>query len=119
MGLWPTHRDESALLRFIDSKWVTPRLSRECNRDCSPTIFVSVGAEQVGSSLAPKLRNDFDRSDDVSVQFLQISRRYPVTSNLGCILLTEHRVEKRTLARAASRVAGSFPISGPRRRGKA
>jgi hypothetical protein len=23
MGLWPTHRDESALLRFIDSKQVT------------------------------------------------------------------------------------------------
>jgi hypothetical protein len=23
MGLWPTHRDESALLRLIDSKQVT------------------------------------------------------------------------------------------------
>jgi len=29
MGLWPTHRDESALLRFIDSKRVTSRLSTE------------------------------------------------------------------------------------------
>ncbi len=33
MGLRPTHRDESALLRFIDSKRVTPRLSTECNGD--------------------------------------------------------------------------------------
>jgi hypothetical protein len=32
MGLRPTHRDESALLRFIDSKRVTPRLSTECKR---------------------------------------------------------------------------------------
>ena len=30
MGLWPTHRDESALLRLIDSKRVTPRLSTKC-----------------------------------------------------------------------------------------
>jgi hypothetical protein len=29
MGLWPTHRDESAFLRLIDSKRVTPRLSTE------------------------------------------------------------------------------------------
>jgi len=29
MGLWPTHRDESALLRFIDLKRVTSRLSTE------------------------------------------------------------------------------------------
>jgi transposase len=35
MGLWPTHRDDSALLRFIDSKRVTSRLSTECNRDAS------------------------------------------------------------------------------------
>ena len=34
MGLWPTHRDESALLRFIDSKRLTPGLSTECKRHC-------------------------------------------------------------------------------------
>ena len=31
MGLRPTHGDESALLRFIDSKQGYSRLSRECN----------------------------------------------------------------------------------------
>jgi hypothetical protein len=35
MGLRPTHRDESALPRFIDSKRITPRLSREGHRDLS------------------------------------------------------------------------------------
>ena len=32
MGLRPTHGDESALPRFIDSKWVATRLSTECKR---------------------------------------------------------------------------------------
>jgi len=36
MGLWPTHRDESALLRFIDSKRLTPRLSTEFTWACGP-----------------------------------------------------------------------------------
>jgi hypothetical protein len=38
MGLWHTHRDESALLRLIDSKRVTPRLSTERKRLTSSTI---------------------------------------------------------------------------------
>ena len=38
MGLRPTHGDESALLRFIDSKQGYSRLSRECNGDVTTTI---------------------------------------------------------------------------------
>ena len=44
MGLWPTHRDESALLRFTDSKRVTPRLSTEFPWACGPPIEMKISS---------------------------------------------------------------------------
>jgi hypothetical protein len=42
MGLWPTHRDESALLRFIDSKRLTPGLSTEFPWAGGPPIEMKI-----------------------------------------------------------------------------
>jgi hypothetical protein len=50
MGLRPTYRDENALLRFIDSKWVTPRLSTEFVMGLRPTYGDEKAPQRLGDS---------------------------------------------------------------------
>jgi hypothetical protein len=42
MGLWPTHRDESALLRFIDSKQVTRDFRGSFHGPVGPPIEMKI-----------------------------------------------------------------------------
>src|SRR5882724_9700219 len=63
MGLRPTHGDESALLRFIDSKQGYSRLSRECNGDVTtvdPTLGENATASSLPNGLSSRVKQQAD-----------------------------------------------------------